>query len=145
MHGRIFSKTFLYSIVHPYCSVVRTIQSTIFTSKVFNASALSPLSLLSCRTIHRTTVEMFHNLPLSAAFNFGTTEEEADPSLHESTAPHHAERAVVCIFPPHFPVLSESLKKMLIVQVGRFHPPVTFTPRRARAESETVTCRPGCL
>jgi len=57
-------------------------------------------------------VEVFHNLTFSAAFHSGTTEEEAVPSLYESTPPHHAGWVMVCIFPPHFPVLSESLKKV---------------------------------
>ena len=96
----------------------------IFAFKLFNASALSPLSLILQDIIHHTTVEMFHNLTFFAAFHSGTTEEETELSFYESTPPHHAGRVVVCIFPPHFPVLSESVKKVLVVQVHRVHPPV---------------------
>ena len=75
---------------------------------------------------------MFHKLTFSAAFNYGATEEESDPSLHDSTVPHHAGHVVICIFPPHFPVLSECVNKVLVFHVRRCHLPLNFNPFRAR-------------
>ena len=103
-----------------------------FAFMLFNASALSPLSLIVQKITQRTVVEVFHNLTLSGAFHAGTDEKEADPSLHEFTPPHHVVRVVVRIFPSHFRVFFESFEKVLVIQVGLIHPPVTFTPCRAR-------------